>query len=85
VVKVIRQKAASLPHMDGAVVFNRLQQYAAPTKNTCFHGPTQVPDPIWHLSRLSRFCTAHDRTSLYFTMDRPSPSDWQTDHTILGL
>jgi len=32
------------------------------------------PQIKWHLDQLSRFCTAHGRTSLYFTMGRPSPS-----------
>jgi len=29
--------------------------------------------PRQHLDRLNRFCTAHDRASLYFTMGRPFP------------
>ena len=31
------------------------------------------PNPKQHLDRFSRFCTVHDRASLYFTVDRPAP------------
>jgi len=31
------------------------------------------PYPKRHLDRFSRFCTAHGRQFLYFTMDRPFP------------
>jgi len=48
VVKVILQKALSLPHMDGSLVFNSWRQYAPPL-NTCFLGLTRVPvsNGIW--------------------------------------
>jgi len=44
VVKVIRQKAPSPPHMDGSIVFARVRQCALPS-NTGFLGSTRVRIP----------------------------------------
>ena len=44
VVKVILQKGASPPHIDGSTVFARWHQCASPS-NTCFLGPTRVHNP----------------------------------------
>jgi len=40
--------------------------------NTCFLGPHPSPNPKGHHDRFSRFCTAHDRRSLY-TLQWASP------------
>ena len=33
------------------------------------------PQPKWQIDRFSRFCTAHGRKSLYFTMGTPFPQN----------
>ena len=57
--------------MDGSIVFARWRQCAPQSPlNTCFLGPTS-PYAKRHLDQFSRFCTAHGRRSLYFTMGHP--------------
>jgi len=53
---------------------------------TCFFGPTCVQIKR-HLDRFSRFCTAHGRVSLYFTMDTTFPQiapsyEWSGPHLV---
>jgi len=56
VVKVIRQQAASLPHMDGSIVFVRLRQCAAPIIRAASMGPPDPsPNPKRHVDRFTRF------------------------------
>jgi len=57
--------------MDGSMVFARLRQCA--THLIILYWAHSSPNPKRHLHRFSRFCTAHGRASLYFTMDRPFP------------
>jgi len=59
-------KAASPPHMDSSVVFDRWRQ-CAPPSNTCFRGPT-CPYAKQHVDWLSCVCTAQGRESLYCTI-----------------
>jgi len=78
VVKVIWQKTASPPQMDGSIVFARLGQCALPCGhigtiwrirlNLCFLRSTWVHNPKWQIDRFRHFCTAHCRKSLYFTI-----------------
>jgi len=49
-----------------------------------FLGPYSSPYPKRHLVRFSRFCTAHDRECLYFTMDRPFPLKVGPSHVGFG-
>ena len=43
--------------------------------NLCFLGPNQVHNPKRQIDQFSRFCTAHGRKSLYFTMGAPFPQN----------
>jgi len=53
VVKVILQKAASLPHIDGSVVFaGGASVHPHPTHTSMAH---PSPNPKRHLDRFSRF------------------------------
>ena len=63
VVKVIWQKAASLPHMDGAVVFNRWSSvHLHLIRDISWAHPS--PQPKRHLDRFNHFCKADGRVSL---------------------
>jgi len=55
--------------------FSGISQVApmcTPCNNASWANPS--PNPKRHLDCFRRFCTAHGRTSLYFTMGCPSPS-----------
>jgi len=75
VVKIIWHKAASQPQTDGSIVFAMWCQWALPwghigatwrlRLNLCFLWPKR------QIYRFSRFCTAHRRKSLYFTIGAP--------------
>ena len=80
-VKVISHKAASQQQTNG---FNRIRQVAPicpPMKAHWHHMPNTIelvppwahssPQPKQQIDRFSRFCTAHDRKSLYSTMGAP--------------
>jgi len=69
--------------MDGSVVFARWRQCAPILYMLPSAHPR--PQPKQHLDRFSRFCTAHDRESLYFTKGRPfhlkiAPLHWRSGH-----
>jgi len=67
-----RKKAASSPQMDGSIVFARLHQCALHVTHASLD-PPELTSQTTSLDQFSRFCTAHDRVSLYFTMGRPFP------------
>jgi len=80
VVKVIWHKTASLPHTDGSIVFARWRQCAhmeghiSATRRirwTCAFSSTAESTAQTEIDRFSRFCTAHGRKSLYYTMGDP--------------
>jgi len=70
VVKVTRQKgciAAAHKRFNGI-------RHATPMCTSIQHMLRwihQIPHPKWRLNRFSRFCTAHSKQSLYFTMGHP--------------
>ena len=49
--------------------------------NNASLGPLS-PNPKRHLDRLSPFCTAHGRESIYFTIGRPFPLKIATFHGV---
>ena len=67
-----RQPAASLTHKNASMEIDRWVQCTSPP-NTCLSWTYPSPNPKRHLDRLSRFCTAHGRASLYFTKNCLSP------------
>jgi len=67
--------------------FTRIRQLApmCALSNMWILGSTQVHIHRRHLDRFSRFCTAHGRKFLYFTMGRPFPgSGTHLIHGSLG-
>ena len=75
-------KAALLQQTDGSIVFARWRQCPShegtlppPGEHdwTCASFGHQSPQPKRQIDRFSRFCTAHGRKSLYFTMGAPFP------------
>jgi len=61
VVRVIRQQAASLLHMDGSMVFARRCQCIAPP-NTCFLGPARVHIPYQTVQPFAQLMAEHPYT-----------------------
>jgi len=71
VVKVIWCKGASPPQTDGSIVFARW--HLANTIELVLPSTHPSPQPKRQIDRFIRFCTAHCRKSLYFTMGAPFP------------
>jgi len=65
------KKAASPPHMDHSIIFARLCQCAPQLTHASLGQPESIPETA--SNRFSCFCTAHGKTSLYFTTGRPFP------------
>ena len=69
--KVTWHMTALPPYMDGSIIYSRWR-HCVPhlIMHDCSH---LSPHPKWHLDRFSRFCIAHGKESLYFTMGRHFP------------
>jgi len=76
------------PQMDSSIIFTRLLQCALWLEdigatwgiwlNLSFLWPTPCPQPKRQIDQFSRFCTAHGRWSLYFTMGASLPQNCPT-------
>jgi len=88
-VKVIWHKTPSPPQTDSSIIFVRCRQCVLPRGhigtawqiqvnglNLCFLWPMHpIPQPKQQIDWFNRFCTAHDKKSLYFTMCDPFPKN----------
>jgi len=84
VVKVIWHKTASPPQTDDSIVFAMWHQRAtgrahwrhlANTIELVLPSAHQSPQPKRQIDRFSRFCTAHGRKCIYFTIGDPFPQN----------
>jgi len=65
----LNKDAVVKSNMDSSVEFTSRRQCTPP----CYRCPPS-PQPNLHLGWFSRFCTAHGRQSLYFTVGHPLSS-----------
>jgi len=79
VVRVILQKAASPPHMDGSILFTEWCQCAPPSNNASLGHPSPQPNDVSISS--ATFCTAYSRQSLHFPHSKLALLIWTPSNT----